>query len=172
MEHLISSLDISYKFIKNSENLGQVASLDLGYSYIDTDYIFHTEDDWEFYGSGFVEKSLDLLKFDDKIVNINVRHRFNHEASSQHPVLELQQTDNGTEYHLYQPAYHGIWHGFAWNPGLRRLKDYNLIKPFKQHTNEQGVGGVYHGLGFRSACLKDTYCKHIGEGRSTPRRNE
>ena len=173
IEKIFDSLGIfDYTVIYNSENIGQVASIDKGYALIDTPYIFHCEEDWACLQGGFLEKSLDLLKFDDKIVNINLRVRFDEEASSQHPIGELQVTPEGTGYHEYIPNYHGIWHGFAWNPGLRRTEDYNLIKPFKQWENEQGVGGKYKELGFKSACLQDCYFTHIGKGQHTFKRNE
>ena len=35
-----------------------IKSIDSVYSTIDTEYIFHCEDDWEFYDSSFIEKSL------------------------------------------------------------------------------------------------------------------
>jgi hypothetical protein len=169
---VLSDLQVPYVIISNAENIGQVASIDKGYKEIQTDLIFHCEDDWLCLGGGFIEKSIDLLEFDEKIVNINVRVRFDEEASSQHPIGPLLQTNNGTEYHEYIPRYHGIWHGFAWNPGLRRKKEYDLIKPFKQWVNEQGVGGKYYELGYKSACLKDCYFAHIGKGQHTFKRNE
>ncbi len=163
---------VPYLVLSNPENIGQVASIDRGYAEINTEYIFHCEDDWRCLGEAFLEKSLDLLKFDDKIVNINNRVRFDEEESSRHPVGELKETSNGTKYHEYVQGFHEIWHGFSWNPGLRRKSDYDLIKPFKQYANEQGVGAKYYDLGFKSACLEECYFYHIGKGQHTFRRNE
>jgi len=33
------------------KNIGQIKSIDKAYSMVDTEYIFHCEDDWEFYDS-------------------------------------------------------------------------------------------------------------------------
>ena len=159
------------EIIVNSENIGQVSSIDKAYSKVTTEYIFHCEDDWEFFDSGFIEKSLDVLNHDSKIINVNVRVRFDGERGSMHPVSDTCITSNNTRYHEYIPNYLGTWHGFSWNPGLRRLSDYNSIKPYKQFGEESGVGKKYYDMGKRSACLKTFYCKHIGQDSTTEKRN-
>lgn len=157
--------------VVNDTNIGQVASIDKAYSLIDTEYIFHCEDDWLFFDGGFIEKSIDVLEHDNKLVNTNVRVRFDGERGSMHPIEFTKQTKNGTIYHEYQVNYLGEWHGFSWNPGLRRLSDYNLIKPYSNYINEQGVGNKYKELEFKSACLEKFYCKHIGHNSVTPKSN-
>jgi hypothetical protein len=42
------------EFIFNHEKLGQLASIDKAYSNVETEYIFHSEDEWEFYQGGFI----------------------------------------------------------------------------------------------------------------------
>jgi GT2 family glycosyltransferase len=164
--------DQNVELVINETNLGQVTSIDKAYNLVDTEYIFHSEDDWEFIGSGFIEKSLEVLKHDNKVTNINLRVRFDGERGSMHP-LEPQayETDGGTIYHKYVIDYLNTWHGFSWNPGLRRLSDYNLIKPYINYTNEQGVGQKYRELGYKSACLEKPYCRHIGQNSITPKSN-
>ena len=124
--------DIDVIVIINEENIGQVSSIDKAYSVVDTTYIFHCEDDWEFFDYGFIEKSIDVLEHDSNLVNINVRVRFDGERGSMHPVTEKFKTKNETIYHEYVTNYLSAWHGFAWNPGLRKLSDYDLIKPHKK----------------------------------------
>ena len=165
-------VDVSnYEIIINDENIGQVASIDKAYGLVNTEYIFHCEDDWEFFNSGFMELSLDILENRLDICNINVRIRFDGEKGSMHPINEEIMTLNNTKYHEYEKNYCGVWHGFSWNPGLRRLKDYNTIKPYKQYGNEQGVNNIMNHLGFKSACLVNSYCKHIGTNSVTPKSN-
>ena len=163
---------LNTKIIINSENIGQVSSIDKAYSEVDTEYIFHCEDDWEFFDYGFIQKSIDVLEHDKNLVNINLRIRFDGERGSMHPVGDKKHTINKTTYHEYIPNYLGAWHGFSWNPGLRRLSDYNLIKPYKNYTEESGVGITYYKMGRLSACLEKYYCKHIGQNSTTARRNE
>ena len=42
-----------FTIIVNKPKLGQIRSIDKAYSLVDTDYIFHCEDDWDFYRDGF-----------------------------------------------------------------------------------------------------------------------
>jgi len=157
--------------IINDTNIGQVASIDKAYSYVTTPYIFHCEDDWQFFDSGYIDKSLDVLEYDKKLININVRVRFDGERGSMHPVGDAKFTSAGTKYHEYDTAYLGVWRGFSWNPGLRRKCDYDMIKPYKQHGEESAVGNLYYKLGYKSACLEKFYCKHIGGNSKTPKSN-
>lgn len=158
--------------LANPVNIGQVSSIDLAYSYVDTEYIFHCEDDWEFFDTGFLELSIKLLEERSNVTNVNLRVRFDGEKGSMHPVSNLMETSTGVKYHEYEINYLGAWHGFSWNPGLRRKKDYDLIKPYKQYGEESGVGRKYKELGFVSACLEKSYCKHIGTFSSTPMSNQ
>jgi len=158
--------------LANPINIGQVAAIDLAYSYVETDYIFHCEDDWEFFDTGFLTQSKQLLEDVDNIINVNLRIRFDGEKGSMHPISELRMSPNGVPYHQYQLNYLGAWHGFSWNPGLRRRRDYDLIKPYKQYGEESRVGQKYKELGFVAACLEKSYCKHIGTHSSTPLSNQ
>lgn len=160
------------EIIINEENIGQVSSIDKAYELVNTEYIFHCEDDWLFFNQNFIEKSIDVLEFDSSISNINIRIRFDGERGSMHPLTNYQyQTNNGTVYYEYAQNYLGEWHGFSWNPGLRRKSDYEKIKPYKQFLNEQGVGKKYKEMGYKSACLENFYAKHIGGDLGTPKSN-
>ena len=163
---------LSATILVNEINIGQVSSIDKAYGTVNTEYIFHCEDDWEFFDYGFMEKSLEILEHDHNLININLRVRFDGERGSMHPITNPQKTDTGVIYHEYQTNYLGAWHGFSWNPGLRRLSDYSEIKPYKQYGEESGVGLKYYKMGKRSACLEKFYCKHIGQHSTTEKRNE
>jgi len=172
LERMVKKYEDTFQIIVNDTNIGQVASIDKAYGIIETEYIFHSEDDWEFFDSNFIEKSIDVLNEDPKIININLRVRFDGERGSMHPLEPFtKQTKNGIIYYEYKKNYLGEWHGFSWNPGLRRLSDYNLIKPYITYTNEQGVGQKYKELGYKSGCLEKFYCRHIGQNSVTPKSN-
>lgn len=173
INNIVQKLNIKHQIIINDTNIGQVASIDKAYSYIDTEYIFHCEDDWFFSGSEYIEKSIDVLDSIPKIVNVNLRFRFDGEKGADSPIEPLQQTLNGTKYHLYQLNYLNMWHGFSWNPGLRKLNDYNIIGScYKNIGQEQHIGQLYKELGYRGACLEGQYAKHIGTNSSTPLSNQ
>ncbi len=172
IERIVANIGVPISLIANPENVGQVTSIDIAYSYVDTEYIFHCEDDWEFFDTGFLALSKQLLEERNNIINVNLRVRFDGEKGSMHPISELMTTPSGLRYHEYMLNYLGAWHGFSWNPGLRRKSDYELIKPYKTYGEESGVGRKYKELGYVAACLEKSYCKHIGTHSFTPKSNQ
>ncbi len=141
---------------------GQSHAIDLAYSFVKTPYIFHCEDDWEFYKSGFIERSLSILKYDLSCVCIWIR-AWN--DTNGHPLTF--QSDDKT-FGVLSFGY-GEWHGFTWNPSLRRLSDYFRVGPFSQEYNkistlrEPDVGQLYYDLGYRAVILDQSgYVRHIG----------
>lgn len=161
----------NFEIIINETNIGQVGSIDKAYSLIETEYIFHCEDDWLFFDYGFIELSLEILKLRKDISNVNIRIRFDGERGSMHPIIGPYTTPKNNIYYEYQQNYLGEWHGFSWNPGLRRLSDYKNIMPYKKYKNEQGVNLLFKNLGFKAACLEKYYCKHIGGNNITEKSN-
>tara|TARA_B100000795_G_C22449033_1_gene304905 strand:+ start:89 stop:466 length:378 start_codon:yes stop_codon:yes gene_type:complete len=79
---IVSSL-FPVHIIFNDNNIGQIASIDKAYSFVETPYIFHLEDDWEFYNSGFIEESLNILNIDRNILMVSIRA---HNDMNGHPI--------------------------------------------------------------------------------------
>ena len=50
-----------------------LASIDRAYSKVKTEWVFHCEDDWEFFSGGFIEQSFTLLEEFDKFSLIELR---------------------------------------------------------------------------------------------------
>jgi hypothetical protein len=48
-------------------------SIENGVKYITTPYVFHCEDDWEFYCPGFIELSMKILQTNDRISQVLLR---------------------------------------------------------------------------------------------------
>lgn len=168
---IFKNYNCNLQIIINDENIGQVKSIDKAYSNVTTPYIYHCEDDWEFTDYSFIENSIDILKFDNKVTNINTRVRNDGEKGSLHPVKGPYVSENGLNYFIYELNYLNEWHGFSWNPGLRRLSDYKLIGEYSLYGNEAAVGKKYKDMGYYSACLDKFYNKHIGTYSSTPKSN-
>jgi len=149
------------KYLVNGVREGQVVSIDKAYAEVGTPYIFHCEDDWEFFKPGFIEASLDVLDRYTNILQVWLRA---HLDTNQHPIV----TCEGFDVPILDPDY--AWRGFSWNPGLRRLIDYQRIGGYGRYwqgTNAQTewmIGDVYRGLGYRAAILPDSegYVRHIG----------
>ena len=144
--------------IFNDEKLGQMKSIDKAYDLVNTKYIFHCEDDWEFYESSFIEKSLEILESNEKILQVWIRSPQDH----QHPLIHPIYSISNAKYAELLPMWQNTYSGFSFNPGLRRKKDYDLIKPFYRIGGETRVGIVYSKIGYKFVSLLEGYCRHIG----------
>lgn len=152
--------------IKAGGRFGQPYAIDLAYSFVRTPYIFHCEDDWEFYRGGFIEKSLNLLKYDPSCVCVWLR-AWN--DTNGHP---LQFRSDDKTFGVLSIGYGDLWGGFTWNPSLRRITDYQKIGPFSQKMGGQSDMGEsdasikYMELGYRGVILDEAgYVRHIGWDR-------
>lgn len=72
--------------------LGQMASIDLAYSKVSTTYIFHCEDDWEFYRPGFVEDSITILALKPEVLQVWLRS-YAHDLRIHSPYLHFGERE-------------------------------------------------------------------------------
>jgi hypothetical protein len=159
------------ELLRIGRRIGQTRAIDLAYQTVTTPYIFHLEDDWEFYRPGFMEKSKAVLEHDPSTLLVWLR-AWN--DTNNHP-LSFRAADQS--FGVLAFGYEGIWHGFTLNPGLRRLCDYQLLGSFASRkletyvgvegaAAEAGASVFYHGLGYRAVILDtDGYVRHIGWDR-------
>jgi hypothetical protein len=159
------------RWISNRTRIGQWASIDKLYDAVETELIFHCEDDWEFDGRPFLAASAEILKNNPKILQVSLRGDDN---TSGHPIEWV-----GDSNHLYQiqkPYWRDVWGGFSGNPGLRRKSDWQRIGSYGRIGGygtqaigvEQKLSKLYLDLGYRIAVLPTDkpFIKHIGERRS------
>ena len=157
-----------------SNYAGQVNAIDSLYTRVETPYIFHCEDDWEFYQSGFIGDSRAVLQLDRTIYTVWLRHPSDRNG---HPVLNgTRLTFNDVRFQEMAVNFRKQWHGMTWNPGLRRLSDYRAAGSFsdfckwnpKDHIQaEIAFNEHYRKLGFKAATLCRGFIKHIGYSNST-----
>jgi hypothetical protein len=159
-------------YILNGCNLGQMKSIDKAYSLVKSQFIFHCEDDWKFHKQGFIERSFDILKLDEKIFTVWLRA---YSDLCGHKISEAVNKSK-VAYRCIAPM--GIWSGFTLNPGLRRTKDCLLLHPYalQKHVDsnlknrdtvtESDLSILYGELGFRAVVTteSDGFLHHIGEG--------
>lgn len=171
-------VDRQVLWLATGERGGQIAAIDHAYSHVATPYVFHLEDHWEFYRSGFVEKSMVVLRSDTKCSQVWLRALNN---IQQHPVEPRIFRSACVEWRRIAPEHiiQGYrWHGFSFNPGLRRMSDYVAIGRYSNHVRfdfqvpwlaENVIGELYRSLGFHAAILCDAegagYVRHTGYGR-------
>jgi hypothetical protein len=156
-----------------------MASIDTAYREVSTPFIFHCEDDWEFYASGFIEKSFRVMRSDPRILQVWLRGIAD---TNNHPLEDETLVVDSTEYRLLRTEHDsgewGTWHGFSLNPGLRRRRDYVLLGSFSglspdgrasSSEVERLAAEVYWKHGLRAAILADEngrgYVRHLGWGR-------
>lgn len=162
-------------FVFNEHNEGLIKSIDIGYSYIKTEYFFHTEDDWMITKKGFLEQSLEIMLSDPKIEEVWLADYNNHPLEK--TMLKIGNVNYRLAAENYQRGNNGYnnfaWHGFATACGLKRMSDYKKVAPYSvipwEGTvwhREQAIGERYHQLGYRTAVLIGEYARNIGYGRS------
>jgi glycosyltransferase involved in cell wall biosynthesis len=147
----------------SGDHLGQIKSIDKAYSHVETEYIFHLEDDWETYKDGAIIESVKILKENSTVSTVMCR---------EHTERVYYMSDNPPILKCW-----GGWGFYSFNPGLRRLSDY---KNFFNSSFSTFLGGELNGLscerklneffrekGFAMALTPDPagYIHHIGEGR-------
>ncbi|HCS42931.1 MAG TPA: hypothetical protein DIW52_08905 [Pseudomonas sp.] len=148
----------------NRPKLGQLASIDLAYEHVTTPYIFHCEDDWEFYRPGFVEDSLAILELRPQILQVWLRS-YVYDLCVHSPYIHrgAREVVGGV------PCYPLIsdkpeWQSFSLNPGLRRMKEYRLCAPFSEHGGEKALSKRYAQLELTAVTLEGDAVRHTGFG--------
>ncbi|MBW8332384.1 MAG: glycosyltransferase [Prolixibacteraceae bacterium] len=155
---------INFTVLHNNPQIGQIRSIDRAYGMVKTEFIFHCEDDWLFYRSGFIEKSFSILNENEKVITVWLREQ---NDTNRHPVEEkIYMTSDMVEYKFLEPGFQGGFHGFTFNPGLRRTKDYDLIKPYSNWPSEIDLSNEYYNkYQFRGVILENGYVRHLGDHR-------
>ena len=162
------------RLLRSGARVGQVVAIDMAYARVDTPFVFHLEDDWEFYRPGFMEPSREVLRVDPSCIVVNLR------AWNDLNDQPLSFTAPDRSFGVVATGFREIWHGFTWNPGLRRMSDYRRLGRYGDHVKapfdvagqdrggaEAGVGALYYKLGYRAVVLEEAgYVRHLGWGRT------
>jgi GT2 family glycosyltransferase len=160
------------EFRYNPQRLGQIRSADVAYEDADTPYIFHMEEDWEFYRHGFIEDSMKVLVDRPNVVCVWIRSATDTNGhGTETPTMDA----SGVKYRFLKHRHSKIWHGFTFNPSLRRKSDwekhggYSLLATFiptRPWEAESAIGNYYMRKGYSAALIVGNgYTKHIGENR-------
>jgi len=167
--------DFPIELIYNESKLYCVASVDKIYSMVDTKYIFHMEEDWEFYKPGFIENSMKVLEADPNIIQVWLRGL--EDTTLKNPYYLDRYDVDGKQ--LVMNQYDGIWGGYSLNPCLVRVSDWKLLpngyNGLERITPPEQSGGMalecdisveYIKQGKITMRFVEGYMKHIGWNRS------
>ena len=154
--------------IVNDPPLGQTRSIDRLYEHVTTEWIFHCEDDWEFYSDGFISRSFALLKEFDRVSMVSPRDSSGFLSGYWG---SEKVSSSGVSYRLANPEGAGPFSGMMFSPGLRRMRDYRIVGSYNDLSiapYEPRVGQVHLELGYRVACLGEPAVRHTGDERHVP----
>lgn len=146
----------------NQPRLGQIRSIDQAYASVATEWVFHCEDDWEFYRPGFIGESMKLLQSFSDVSMVGLRPRSEHNPRMREMPVTVHE---GVRFHHFDPTRHPEYFSYSFNPGLRRLSDYRAIGPFADIGPEEHVSYAFKKAGFHIANLEEPAVRHIGDGR-------
>jgi hypothetical protein len=158
----------------NTTKIGQIRSIDVAYSYVTTPFIFHMEEDWKFLRKSPIEVSQALMAEDEKIVTVwlrspqdtTLRHTYSAETFTSAGGIPYKKCD------VQWP--NGLWNGFTFNPSLKRMIDYDRVKPYQQlprmtppqqsgaNPLECDVSVAYAQLGYYAVTTLDQFVEHLG----------
>lgn len=160
-KELIKQLESGYlqgwTLILNPEKIGQGRSIDKAYSMVDTEFIFHMEDDWEFFEYEFVRRGLIILDENKDLVQVTMRR------STPHKWHDKTYGEGDLRHNLLITGFNG-WPGYTYNPSIFRTSCYHQIKPIG-HKSEKDIGLMYNKLGLMTAITEIDSVRHIGDGR-------
>ena len=141
----------------NETRMGQMKSINNGIPYLKTPYVFHCEEDWEFYDYGFIEKSLEILKKNNKITLVSLRAH--DEIRERYPEIPFHKVE-GDNYYLVGPHIGN----FSFNPGLRTLEVAKMFSPYKEGVCEGTLSDAFRNIGMTVALTENTkgYVRHLG----------
>lgn len=145
----------------NETRVGQMKSIANGLQFLTTPYVFHCEDDWEFYNYGFIEKSFEILDKDPTITSVWLR---SHDEMTGRYGIPLTKSNLGNYYYTGEKDKSG---NLSFNPGLRTIE---VAKAFTPYTNDDDEGTLslkFRAIGMKGAMTDNPagYVRHIGWGR-------
>ena len=119
--------------INDGINKNQYYRIDEAYNNIETEYLFHSEDDWEFLEPDFIKNSLNILRDNRNIFLVNLYGYEQYATTKYTNMMKLHDTEyecGESKFKLVDKFSNNLWHGFTLNPSLRRLSDYKKLAPY------------------------------------------
>jgi hypothetical protein len=169
VHEVIAKFDVPIEVMVNDPPLGQMSAIDRAYGRVVTPYIFHCEDDWRFFRSGFIEDSLVLLKYNLSITAVIPRRPGQNLAIDRVFKHCPAQSISHVSYRKPGPWFDPEWLGYCFNPGLRRLSDYKSLGSFVRCGHEEDASVYFKMRGRTIAVLDNPACETLGMERRLPK---
>ncbi|TLP48097.1 glycosyltransferase [Cohaesibacter sp. CAU 1516] len=149
--------------ILNDTQLGQMKSIDKLYQGVDTEFIFHGEDDWLFGGEDTIPSCMKVLEAEPDVSVVCVRKISDLQQRFQDNCLRKEV--DGVSYALMPLDIHPEWLSFSFNPSLTRLSLWKKYGPYAEYVTEERISIVMKRDGLMVAFLDPGSCYHIGDGQ-------
>jgi hypothetical protein len=162
VREVVAGLGVPSQTLVHGARIGQVHAIDHAYAKVKTPLIFHCEDDWLFTRGGFIAESARVLQARREVSMVGLRPR-----SELNPLIRASPVEwlGELAYFKLDPKLHPEHFSYSFNPGLRRLADYNLLGPYARLGEESDVSYTFKKAGYRIAYLEIPAVTHIGHGR-------
>ena len=156
-------------FCYNPIRIGQMKTIEKYTQLIKTPYVFHLEDDYEFFDSGFIELSFQIMDSDSKISQVlleDEQHTFP-KIDIGNPLCYKVMTNLPHEIDANNGD--GPLTCFSWRPSLKTLEIQKLRMPYEDWDDEYTIELLVNKLGMYSVITKNEkdgvlgFCRHIGK---------
>jgi len=161
-------------FCYNSSRIGQMKTIEKYTPLIKTPYVFHLEDDYEFFDYSFIELSFKIMETDPKISQVLLE-------DEQHTFPKFDIGNNlcykvMTSYPNEVDANNGDGPLaiFSWRPSLKRIEIQKLRMPYELWDDEYTIELQINKLGYYAVVTKNIkdgklgFCTHIGKDYHVP----
>ena len=161
-------------FCYNQTRMGQMKTIEKYTQLIKTPYVFHLEDDYEFFDSGFIELSFRILETDPKISQVlleDEQHTYS-KIDIGNPLCYKIMTNLPHEINANNGD--GPLSLFSWRPSLKRIEIQRLRMPYQLWDDEYTIELLVNKLGYYSVVTKNVknvrlgFCTHIGKDYHVP----
>lgn len=156
-------------FCYNETCIGQMKTIEKYSRFIKTPYVFHLEDDYEFFDNGFIELSFKIMDTDNNISQVLLE-----DDQHSYPKIDI---NNPLCYKImnYDPNIYdyktidGPLSIFSWRPSLKRIEIQLLRMPYELWDDEYTIQLQINKLGYYSVITKNEkngrfgFCTHIGK---------
>jgi hypothetical protein len=158
-----SEIDEARLFTSESP-IGQHRSIDLLYAQVETPYVFHCEDDWQFDPVEFVPLLVAAMEAHPDASGVWARQTgsIQMQLDEQRSFLPPVHHEGGA-FVQYQPT--DAWRGYSFSPHLARLENWRTIGPYAQYANEREVNDAYLAHGLTRWFLVPGVYYHLGGDR-------
>jgi hypothetical protein len=161
-------------FCYNEIRIGQMKTIEKYTQLIKTPYVFHLEDDYEFFDSGFIELSFRILDLDPRISQVlleDEQHNYP-KVEINNPLCYKVMTNKLGEINANNGD--GPLTVFSWRPSLKRIEIQKLRMPYQPWDDEYTIQLKVNKLDYYSVVTKNNkngrpgFCTHIGKNYHVP----